>query len=151
MKKAVKAPVIRGFFLLCCHSLYVWSLEGGLHIVRQTRGDAKRIMMLKFARRIMESSREEVLAKFGAGYRSWIPLDWKRGNLVRIGRPNKLHPASSASKIGQTKVIGAKIVLKDFETLTRALQDLIRKHEKSDTKALQKAFKAVRTQVAAIG
>jgi hypothetical protein len=48
-------------------------------------------------------------------------------------------------------VIGAKKVLKDFEALTRTLQDLIRKHGRSDTKALQKAFKAIRTKVTTKG
>ena len=103
------------------------NLEGGLHRIRQTRNDAKRIMKLKFAPRTMESSREEVLAKFGTGYKGKIPLDWKRdGNLIRRGRPNKPRTGSSKGKIGRTRVIGAKKVLKDFETLTRTLQNLIR-------------------------
>ena len=128
------------------------NLEGGLHRIRETRNDAKQIMKLKFAPRTMESSREEVLAKFGTGYKGKIPLDWKRdGNLVRRGRPNKPRPGSSKGKIGRTRVIGAKKVLKDFETLTRTLQALIRKHGKGDTKGLQKAFKAVRTQVTTKG
>ena len=46
-------------------------------------------------------------------------------------------------------MIGAKQVLKDFEALTRTLKGLMRKHRKSDMKALQKAFKPVRTQVTA--
>jgi hypothetical protein len=109
-------------------------------------------MKLKFAPRTMESSREEVLAKFGTGYKGKIPLDWKRdGNLVRRGRPNKPRPGSSKGKIGRTRVIGAKKVLKDFEALTRTLQGLIRKHGRSDTKALQKAFKAIRTKVTTKG
>ena len=124
------------------------NLEGGLHRIRQTRNDAKQIMKLKFAPRTMESSREEVLAKFGTGYKGRLPLDWMRdGNLVRRGRANKPRPGSSAGKIGQTKVIGAKKVLKDFKALIRTLQHLMRKYEKGDTKALQQAYKAVRTSI----
>ena len=124
------------------------NLEGGLGRIRQTRNDARQIMKLKFAPRTMESSREEVLAKFGTRYKGRLPLSWKRdGNLVRKGRPNKPRPGSSKGKVGQTKVIGAKKVLNDFEALTRTLQGLIRKHGRGDTKGLQKAFKAVRTGV----
>ena len=123
------------------------NLEAGLHRIHQTRNDAKQIMKLKFAPRTMESSREEVLAKFGTGYKGKIPLDWKRdGNLVRRGRPNKPRPGSSKGKIGQTKVTGAKRILKDFEALTRTLQGLMRKHGKADTRVLQKAYKSVRAQ-----
>jgi len=43
-------------------------------------------------------------------------------------------------KLRRTRVIGAKKVLKDFKQLTKTLQDLMRKHGKSDTKKLQKAF-----------
>lgn len=64
---------------------------------------------------------------------------------------NKPRPGSSKGKIGRTRVIGAKKVLKDFEALTRTLQGLIRKHGKGDTKTLQKAFKAVRTGVTTKG
>jgi hypothetical protein len=124
------------------------NLEAGLHRIRKTRNDAKQIMKLKFAPRTMESSREEVLAKFGTGYKGKIPLDWKRdGNLIRRGRPNKPRPGSSKGKIGRARVIGAKKVLQDFEALTGTLQALIRKHGKGDTQTLQKAFKAIRTGV----
>jgi len=40
-----------------------------------------------------------------------------------------------------------KKILKDFEALIRALQWLMRQYCKDGTIALQKAFKAVRTQV----
>ena len=125
-------------------------LEGGLYRIRITRNDARQIMKIKFAPRKMSASREETLAKFGTGYKGKIPLDWKRdGNLVRRGKPNKPRPGSSKGKIGRTRVIGAKKVLKDFKLLTNTLQNLMRKHGRSDTKALQKAYKAVRTQVSA--
>jgi hypothetical protein len=62
---------------------------------------------------------------------------------------NFYRKGSSKGKIGRTRVIGAKKVLKDFKLLTNTLQDLMRKHGRSDTKALQKAYKAVRTQVKA--
>lgn len=53
----------------------------------------------------------------------------------------------AAGKIGRTRVVGAKKVLKDFKKLTRTLQDLMRKHGSSDTKSLQKACKSIRTSI----
>lgn len=64
-----------------------------------------------------------------------------------MGRPNTPLIESSAGKIGHTRVIGAKRVLKDSRILTQTLQDLMRKHGKSDTKALQKAYKSVRPSI----
>ena len=126
------------------------NLEGGLHRIRQTRNDARQIMKLKFAPRTMATSREEALAKWVTGYKGKIPLNWMRdGNLVRRGRPNKPRPGSSAGKIGQTRVVGAKKVLKDFEILIRTLQHLMRKYGQTDMKNLQKAYKSVRTSVSA--
>ena len=123
-------------------------LEGGLYRIGMNRNDAKQIMKIRFAPRKMESSREETLAKWASGYRGKIPLNWKRdGNLIRRGSPNKPRPGSSAGKIRPTRVIGAKKVLKDFKALTKTLQDLMRKHGKSDMKALQKAYKSVRTSI----
>ena len=124
------------------------SLEGGLYRIRQTRQQAQGLLKVKFAPRKMNSTREEHLAKWALGYSGSIPLDWKRdGNLIRKGRPNKPRIGSSAGKIGRTRVIGAKKVLKDFRRLTKTLQDLIRKYGKGDTKALQKAYKSIRTSV----
>jgi hypothetical protein len=62
------------------------------------------------------------------------------GNLIRKGRAHKPRIGSSAGKIGKTRVIGAKKVLKDFRRLTKTLQDLMRKYGKGDTKALQKSL-----------
>jgi hypothetical protein len=124
------------------------SLEGGLYRIGQTRKQAQGLLKVRFAPRKMNSSREEHLAKWASGYKGKIPLNWKRdGNLIRRGPPNKPRPGSSAGKIGQTRVIGAKKVLKDFKQLTKTLQELMRKHGKSDTKKLQKAFKSVRTSI----
>jgi hypothetical protein len=96
----------------------------------------------------MASSKEETLAKFGAGYKGKIPLSWKRdGNLIRRGRPNKPRPGSSKGKIGRTRVIGAKKVLKDFKQLIGTLQALQKKYGKGNTRQLQKAYKSVRTQI----
>ena len=123
-------------------------LEGGLNRITMTRGQAKQVMKIKFAPRKMESNREETLAKFGTGYRGKIPLNWKRdGNLIRRGAPNKPRPGSSKGKIGRTRVIGAKKVLKDFKLLISTLQDMVRQHGKGDINALRKAYKSVRTQV----
>ena len=46
-------------------------------------------------------------------------------------------PGSSAGKIGKTRIIGAKKVLKDFRRLTKTRQAFMRKYGKGDTKALQ--------------
>ena len=123
------------------------SLEGGLYRIRKHAKQS--LLKVKFAPRKLAHSREETLAKWASGYRGNISSGlWRRdGNLIRKGRPNKPRPGSSAGKIGRTRVIGAKKVLKDFKQLTKTLQDLIRKHGKSDTKALQKAFKSVRTSI----
>ena len=68
-------------------------------------------------------------------------------NLIRRGKPNKPRPGSSKGKIGIKKVIGAAKVLKSLSFSVRTLQDIMRLDPKADTKALQKAFKSVRTQV----
>lgn len=123
-------------------------LEGGLYRIRMTRNDARQLMKIKFAPRKLSASREETLAKFGTGYKGKLPLDWSRdGNLVRRGKPNKPRKGSSKGKIGRTRVIGAKKVLKDFRELIGTLQALQKKHGKGNTKDLQKAFKSVRTKV----
>jgi hypothetical protein len=103
-------------------------------------------MKLKFAPRTMESSREEVLAKFGTGYRGGLPINWSRNkNLIRSGHPNKPRPGFSRGKIVKIRVIGAKKVLKDLKSLIGTLQALIRNHGKGDAKGLQKAYKAVKS------
>jgi len=128
------------------------NLEGGLYRIRQTRNDARQLMKIKFAPRTMESSREETLSKFATGYRGKLPLNWKRdGNLIRRGKPNKPRPGSSQGKIGKTRVIGAKKVLKDFKGLIGTLQNLQKKYGKGNTKSLQKAYKSIRTSVQAKG
>jgi hypothetical protein len=105
-------------------------------------------LKVKFAPRKMLSSREETLSKWATGYRGGLPLNWSRDkNLIRRGRPSKPRPGSSRGKIGKTRVIGAKKVLKDFKSLIGTLQCLIRRHCKGDAKGLQKAYKAVRTSV----
>ena len=99
-----------------------------------------------------EARKEEVLAKWATGYRGKLPLDWKRDkNLIRRGRPNKPRPNTARNVINTTRVIGAKKVLKDFRTLTKTLQGLIRKYGNGNTKQLQKAYKAVRIKTSAKG
>ena len=74
-------------------------------------------------------------------------MNWKRDeNLIRRGPPNKPQPGSSAGKVG-VRVIGAQKTLKDLQHLVKTLQRLQKKHGKGNTKALQKAYKSVRTQV----
>ena len=124
------------------------NLEGGLHRIGSARSAAQSLLRVKFAPRKMLSSREETLSKWATGYKGGLPLNWSRDkNLIRRGRPNKPRPGSSRGKIGKTRVIGAKKVLKDFKSLIGTLQALIRKHGKGDAKGLQKAYKAFRTSV----
>ena len=127
----------------------IMSLEGGMNYLTQTRIDAKRLMEIRFKPRSkLESSLEEIGAKFVTPYRGKIPLDWKRdGNLIRKGRENKPKPGSSKGKVGKTQVIGFRKVIKDFEHLIKTLQEMQRKYGKgADVKTLQRAVKSVRTQ-----
>jgi hypothetical protein len=116
------------------------NLEGCLYRIRQARQQTQGLLKVKFAPRKMNSTRAEHLAKRALGYGGSISSGlWKRdGNLVRKGRANKPRIGSSAGKIGKTRIVGAKNVLKDFRRLTKTLQDLMRKYGKGDTKALQK-------------
>ena len=95
-------------------------------------------------REIQEKTRatvEETLAKFVTRWKGGIPLSWKRdGNLIRKGRPSKLRPGSSAGKIGNTKVVGAKAVLKDFKLLINTLNNLGKKHGHGNVGAMRKAY-----------
>ena len=113
---------------------------------RQIRGS-----FIRELREIQEKTRatvEETLAKFVTRWKGGIPLSWKRdGNLIRKGRPNKPRPGSSAGKIGNTKVVGAKAVLKDFKLLINTLNNLGKKHGHGNVGAMRKAYKGVRTSV----
>jgi hypothetical protein len=112
------------------------------------RSAAQSLLNVKFAPRKMLSSLEKTLSKWATDHKGGLLLNWPRDkDLIRRRRPNRPRPGSSAGKIGQTKVIGAKKVLKDFKALIRTLQHLMRKYEKGDTKALQQAYKAVRTSI----
>lgn len=98
------------------------SLEGGLASLRSR---AKKLAAIKFAPRKLLGghSRAEFLSKFVTGIRT--PLSWKRdGNLIRKGKPNKPKPGSSRGKVGRTRVIGAKQVLRDFRKLLAELRKL---------------------------
>jgi hypothetical protein len=127
------------------------SLEGGLYRIRQTRNDAQQLAKIRFGPRKMNSTKAEHLSKWGTGYRGKIPLDWKRdGNLIRRGPPNKSRKGSSVGKIGRTRVIGAKKVLKDFRSLIKTLRGL-QKNGKGDVRDLQKAYRKVRVAASAKG
>ena len=121
-------------------------LEGFNHLIL-TRGQAIDLMRIKSAARAYPSTRAEAVAKFVSGYRGNLPLNWKRdGNLIRRGSPNKPQPGSSAGKVG-VRVSGAQQTLNELQHLVKTLQKLQREHGKGNTKALQKAYKSVRTQV----
>ena len=125
------------------------SIEGGIHRLAMTRGDARKVAKVKFTpRKEFARTREEHLARWATNYGGQGKIGWARdGNLVRKGPPNKPRPGSSKGKIGKTKVIGAKRVLKDFRELIRSLQKLMREHGKADVSELQQAAKEIRTAV----
>ena len=96
-------------------------VEGSLDRLLRTRGDAKKLVELRFGpRKRFPQKRNEHIA-------SWLnntgPIDWRRdGNLVRKGPPNKSQPGSSEGKIGQTRVRGADKLARDLKTLFRGLK-----------------------------
>lgn len=122
------------------------SLEGGMYrIARMNRATAKGLMALKFQPRNLSGPRDEHIAKFATGYKGRVPINWRRdGNLIRRGRPNYPEPGSSKGKIGQTSVVGATRVLKDFRYLVKTLKGLQGKHGKGNIAGLKKAYKSVR-------
>lgn len=124
-------------------------LEGTLSRLTRTRAQAVDLMKILFGPRdAYPATREETLAKWASGYRGNIPLSWERdGNLIRRGRPNKPKPGSSKGKVGRTRVLGAKRVLKDFRFLISTLRELRAKGGTANTKELQKAYKSVRAAV----
>jgi hypothetical protein len=126
-------------------------LEGGIHSIAANRGSARQLAKIKFQpRKTIAKTREEAIAAWLTSYSRGAPLNWKRdGNLVRRGRPNKPRPGSSKGKIGRTRVSGVKKTLNNLEGLIATLRDLKKVGGKGDIKALQKAYKSVRTQVSA--
>lgn len=126
------------------------SLEGGIHRLGMTRGDAKKLMAVKFApRKEFAQTKEEHLARWVSDYGGVGPINWTRdGNLIRKGPPNKPRPGSSKGKIGKTRVRGADKTLQDFRLLVRNLKGLIQSGKGGDLKQLQAAYKSVRTSVA---
>jgi hypothetical protein len=128
-------------------------IEGGIHRLLMTRGDAQKVARVKFTpRKQFAMTKEEHLARWATNYGGQGKIGWARdGNLVRRGPPNKPRPGSSKGKVGKTRVIGAKRVLKDFRFLVSTLKQLIAKGGTANTKELQKAYKSVRTAVTAKG
>ena len=125
------------------------SIEGGLHRLAMTRGQAKNLAKVKFTpRKEFSQTKEEHLARWLTGYGGQGAIDWKRdGNLVRRGKPNKPRPGSSKGKIGKSRITGADRTLKDFNLLIRTLKKLMASGKGGDVKQLQKAYKSVRTSV----
>lgn len=125
------------------------SLEGGIHRLTMTRGEAADLMRIRFTpRQEISSSKEEHIARWATGYGGQGPINWTRdGNLIRKGPPNKPRPGSSKGKIGNTRVMGAAETLKDFRLLIRTLRKLMDTGKGGDHKQLQNAYKNVRTAV----
>ena len=126
------------------------SLEGGIHRLTMTRGDAKRMAEVKFKPRKLPQNREDFLGSYYSGYRKRI--NWTREDFMKRkkGRkPSKPRIGSSKGKIGKTNVIGAKKTLKDFELLVKSLQRLQNSGNvgRGDTKALQQKMRAIRTSI----
>ena len=99
------------------------AIEGTLDRLVRTRGDARKLAMLRFGpRKNYPQKRNEFIA-------SWLTdtgiINWKRdGNLIRKGPPNPSKPGSSEGKIGQTRVIGADRVARDIKALLKALRKI---------------------------
>ena len=99
------------------------AIEGTLDRLVRTRGDAKKLAMLRFGpREKLPEKRNEFLA-------SWLTdtgtINWKRdGNLIRRGPPNPSKPGSSEGKIGKTRVVGAGRVARDMKALMKALRKI---------------------------
>ena len=126
------------------------SLEGGIHRLTMTRGDAKRIAEVKFKPRRLPQNREDFLGSYYSGHNQKI--DWRREEFMKRkkgSKPAKPRPGSSKGKIGRTTVTGADKTLKDFEMLVKSLQRLQNSGDikPGDTKALQKQMKAIRTSI----
>lgn len=126
------------------------SLEGGIHRLTITRGDARKLATVKFKPRKLSYNREDFLGSYYSGYRKRI--NWKREAYMerRKGRkPAQPRIGSSKGKIGKTKVIGAKRVLKDFDLLVKQLQALQNAGDikRGDAKALQAKMKSIRTSI----
>lgn len=125
-------------------------LEGGIHRLMQTRGDAKRLAEIKFTERKLPYNREDFIGAWYSGHRK--PISWAREDYMKRKKGRKqAEPriGSSKGKIGKTTVIGAKKVLTDFEQLVKSLQALQRSGNASarDGKALQAKMKSIRTSI----
>lgn len=125
------------------------SIEGGLHNLLMTRGDAQKIMRARFEpRRSIIATREEHAAKFMANLEVGLPLNWERdGNLVRRGPPNKSRPGSSTGKVGRTRFVGHTQTLSNLKKMLRALQDLVRSGKKPAKGTMSKIYKSVKRDI----
>ena len=126
------------------------SLEGGIHRLIMTRGDAKKMALVKFSPRALSRNREDYIAEYYSGYNK--PINWTREEYMmrkKGAKPAKPRYGSSKGKIGRTTVKGAKRVLSDFEKLVKSLQALQASGNVNprDTKALQAKMKSIRTSI----
>lgn len=127
----------------------ILSIEGGLNSLLMTRGDARKIMAVKFApRKDIIATREEHAAKFLARMNTQIPLNWARdGNLIRRGPPNKPKPGSSKGKVARTRFRGHTKTLNNLKKMLNALQGLIRQGDKFKKGDIRKIYKSVKTDI----
>lgn len=127
------------------------SFEGGMHRLFMTRGDAKKLVMVKFKpRNKIAMNREDHIGSYYSGYHKAI--NWKRESYMKRKKGTKRaqpRPGSSRGKIGKTKVIGVRKAINDFEMLISSLQRLMQSGEikPGDTKALQAKMKSIRTSI----
>lgn len=127
----------------------ILSIDGGLNSLLMTRGDARKIMGVKFEpRKDIIATREEHAAKFLAQMNTQTPLNWPRdGNLIRKGPPNKPKPGSSKGKVARTRFIGHTKTLKSLKKMLGALQGLIRQGDKFKKGDIRKIYKSVKTDI----
>jgi len=102
----------------------ILDIEGTLHRLTRTRGQAISLAKLRFGRRrALPKVRNEFIAE-------WLTdgpkINWKRdGNLVAKGPPTPSRPGSSKQiPIGKTKFIGPRRVARDFKAFINALKKL---------------------------
>ena len=129
------------------------SIEGGLHNLFMTRGDAVKIMKARFTpRRNIIATREEHAAKFMTRLNTGLPLDWTRdGNLIRRGPPNAPRPGSSQGKVGRTRFKGHTKTLSNLKKMLAALQRMVAQGDNIPKGTISKIYKSVARDVKVYG
>ena len=129
------------------------SIEGGLHNLLMTRGDAVKIMKARFTpRRNIIATREEHAAKFMTRLNTGLSADWALdGNLSRRGAPNAPRPGSSQGKVGRTRFKGHTKTLGNLKKMLAALQRMVAQGDNIPKGTIKKIYKSVARDVKVYG